>query len=147
MNEAKSDLQPRQQAQYLGMTLDSESVQAFPSQARLVSLGNVVRSFLEDPAPRAREWQSVLGHLASLEKLVPHGRLRMRSLQFQLKGSWSASGDPNARIPWTKQIAEDLAWWTNPSNLAQGVPLSSPPLEVPYTRMPPRRGGELTSKT
>ena len=54
----------------------------------------------------------------------------MRSLQFQLKGSWSASGDPNARIPWTKQIAEDLAWWTNPSNLAQGVPLSTPPPEV-----------------
>ena len=112
------------------MALDSESVRAFPSQARLVSLGNVVRNFLGDPAPRVRKWQTVLGHLASLEKLVPRGRLRMRSLQFQLKESWSASGDPNARIPWTNQITEDLAWWTDPSNLAQGVPLSSPPPEV-----------------
>ena len=57
----------------------------------------------------------------------------MRPLQFQLKENWSASGDPNTRIPWTKEIAEDLAWWLNPDNLVRGIPLSSPPPEVLYT--------------
>ena len=54
----------------------------------------------------------------------------MRSLQFHLKENWSASGDLNTRIPWTNEIAEDLAWWIDTSNLARGVRLSSPPLEM-----------------
>ena len=36
----------------------------------------------------------ILGHLASLERLVPHGRLRMRSLQWHLKTQWSPVSDP-----------------------------------------------------
>ena len=70
VNRAKSELQPQQRVQYLGMTLDSNLAQAFLSQARITGLECVVRDFLEDPAPRARVWQVLLGHLASLEKLV-----------------------------------------------------------------------------
>ena len=54
----------------------------------------------------------------------------MRSLQFRLKENWSASGYPDTWIPWTNQITEDLAWWTDPSNLARGVPLSFPHPEM-----------------
>ena len=39
-------------------------------------------------------WQVVLGHLALLERLVPHSRLRMRSLQWHLKTHWSPKSDP-----------------------------------------------------
>ena len=42
----------------------------------------------------AQLWQVILGHLASLERLVPHGRLRMRSLQWHLKSQWSPESDP-----------------------------------------------------
>ena len=112
------------------MTLHSTLVRAFPAQARIANLEDVVRNFLTDLAPRAREWQILLGHLASLEKLVPRGRFRMKLLQFRLKENWSASGDQDTWISWTGEIAEDLAWWTDPSNLARGVPLSSPLPEV-----------------
>ena len=39
--------------------------------------------------PPAQLWQVILGHLSSLERLVPHGRLRMRTLQWHLKAHWS----------------------------------------------------------
>ena len=43
----------------------------------------------------AQLWQVILGHLASLERLVPHGRLRMRSLQWHLKARWSPRVRPS----------------------------------------------------
>ena len=44
-------------------------------------------------SPPAQLWQVILGHLALLERLVPHGRLRMRSLQWHLKMHWSPESD------------------------------------------------------
>ena len=41
------------------------------------------------PACPALLWLRLLGHLASLEKLVPYGRLRIRPIQFQLRSGWS----------------------------------------------------------
>ena len=46
-------------------------------------------------APPAQLWQVILGHLASLEWLVPHGRLRMHSLQWHLKAHWSPRVRPS----------------------------------------------------
>ena len=45
--------------------------------------------------PPAQLWQVILGHLASLERLVPHSRLRMRFLQWHLKTHWSPESDPS----------------------------------------------------
>ena len=145
--EAKSELHPHQRVQYLGMTLDSSLVRAFPTEARTSSLVDGTKEFLSDPAPRAREWQVLLGHLASLEKLVPRGRLRMRSLQFQLRENWSASGDPDTMVPWSKQNVADLEWWMNLDNLAQGVPLVSPPPEVLLYTDASTEAGKLTFNT
>ena len=39
----------------------------------------------ELPPPPAQQWEVLLGDLSSLEKLVPRGRLRLRSMQWQLK--------------------------------------------------------------
>ena len=43
-------------------------------------------------SPPALQWEVLLGHLSSLEKLVPRGRLRLRSMQWQLKTSCSRRG-------------------------------------------------------
>ena len=81
INEKKSDLVPSQIAKYLGMTIDTEAGKVFPSLARVEKFLTVAESFCTMDAPTAQLWQVILGHLASLERLVPHGRLRMRSLQ------------------------------------------------------------------
>ena len=79
INEKKSDLVPSQTAKYLGMTIDTEAGKVFPSLARVETFLTVAESFCVMDAPPAQLWQVILGHLASLERLVPHCRLRMRS--------------------------------------------------------------------
>ena len=84
INEKKSDLVPSQAAKYLGMTIDTGAGKVFPSLARVKKFLSVAERFCALESPPAQLWQVILGHLASLERLVPHGRLRMRSLQWQL---------------------------------------------------------------
>ena len=89
INEKKSDLVPSQTAKYLGMTIDTESL------ARAEKFLTVAESFCTMDTPSAQLWQVILGHLASLERLVPHQRLRMRTLQWHLKAHWSRESRPS----------------------------------------------------
>ena len=95
INEKKSDLVPSQTAKYLGMIIDTEADKVFPSSlARVEKFLTVAESFCTMDAPPPQLWQVILGHLASLERLVPHGRLRMCTLQWHLKAHWSPEQDP-----------------------------------------------------
>ena len=85
INEKKSDLVPSQTAKYLGMTIDTEASKVFPSMARFEKFLTVAESFCTMDDPPAQLWQVILSHLALLERLVAHGCLRMRTLQWHLK--------------------------------------------------------------
>ncbi|MPC66123.1 hypothetical protein E2C01_060268 [Portunus trituberculatus] len=111
VNLSKSDLVPSQRKQYLGMVLDSKRALIFPSPEWIGQFRSVARSFLEDKAPPMSLWRSLLGHLASLERLVPVGRLHSRSLQWCLKRHWRAASDPPWwRVPPSHQCLADLFW-------------------------------------
>ena len=111
VNEKKSDLVPSQTAKYLGMTIDTEAGKVFPSLARVEKFLMVAESFSAMDAPPAQLWQVVLGHPASLERLIPHGRLRMRSLQWHLKVHWSPESDPpSLTVPLPQEARRDLSW-------------------------------------
>ena len=61
-------------------------------------------------APPAQLWQVILGHLASLERLVPHGRLRMLALQWHLEAHWSPESDPpSLPVPLPQEARRDLS--------------------------------------
>ena len=78
-------------------------------------------------APPAQLWQVILGHLASLEWLVPHGRLRMRSLQWHLKAHWSPESDPpSLPVPLPREVRRDLSWWMVRDHLLTGVRFGTP---------------------
>ena len=65
--------------------------------------------------------------MSSLKKLVPRGRLRMRSLQWHLKSHWSPERDPpNLPVPWSRQVEEDLSWWMVRDHLLEGTPFETP---------------------
>ena len=70
INEMKSDLVPSQSAKYLGMTIDTGAGKVFPSLARVEKFLTVAERFCSMQSPPAQLWQVVLGHLASLERLV-----------------------------------------------------------------------------
>ena len=127
INEKKLDLVPSQTAKYLGMTIDTEAGKVFPSLARVEKFLTVAESFCTMDAPPARLWQVILGHLASLERLVPHGRLRMRSLQWHLKAHWSPESDPpSLPVPLPREVKRDLSWWMVRDHLLTGVRFGTP---------------------
>ena len=127
INKKKSDLVPSQTAKYLGMTIDTEAGKGFPSLARVEKFLTVAESFCTMDAPPAQLWQVILGHLASLERLVPHGRLRMRSLQWHLKAHWSPESDPpSLPVPLPRKVRRDLSWWMVRNHLLTGVRFGTP---------------------
>ena len=121
INEKKSDLVPSQSAKYLGMTIDTGAGKVFPSLARVEKFLAVAERFCTMQSPPAQLWQVVLGHLASLERLVPHGRLRMRSLQWHLKSQWSPESDPpSLPVALPEEARRDLSWWMVRDHLLVG---------------------------
>ena len=121
INEKKSDLVPSQSAKYLGMTIDTGAGKVFPSLARVEKFLTVAERFCSMQSPPAQLWQVILGHLASLERLVPHGRLRMRSLQWHLKSQWSPESDPpSLPVALPEEARRDLSWWMVRDHLLVG---------------------------
>ena len=117
-----SDLVPLHTANYLGMTIDTGAARIFPSLARVEKFLSVAETFCTLSAPPAQLWQVVLGHLAVLERLVPHSCLRMRSLQWYLKAHWSPENDPpSLPVPLSREVREDLSWWMMRDHLLKGV--------------------------
>ena len=121
INDEKSGLVPSQSATYLGMTIDTVAAKVFPTLERVEKLLLVAEQFLTVTTPPTRLWQVLLGHLSSLEKLVPHGRLRMRSLQWHLKTHWSTELDPpDLPVPRSREVEEDLSLWMVRDRLLMG---------------------------
>ena len=127
INEKKSDLVPSQSAKYLGMTIDTGAGRVFQSLARVEKFLTVAERFCSMQSPPAQLWQVILGHLASLERLVPHGRLRMRSLQWHLKSQWSPESDPpSLPVALPEEARRDLSWWMVRDHLLVGVRFGTP---------------------
>ena len=127
INEKKSDLVPSQSVKYLGMTIDTGAGKVFPSLARVEKFLTVAERFCSMQSPPAQLWQVILGHLASLERLVPHGRLRMRSLQWHLKSQWSPESDPpSLPVALLEEARRDLSWWMVRDHLLVGVRFGTP---------------------
>ena len=127
INEKKSNLVPSQSAKYLGTTIDTGAGKVFLSLARVEKFLTVAERFCSMQSPPAQLWQVILGHLASLERLVPHGRLRMRSLQWHLKTHWSPESDPpSLPVALPEEARRDLSWWMVKDHLFTGVRFGAP---------------------
>ena len=121
------DLVPSQSAKYLGMTIDTGAGKVFPCLARVEKFLTVAERFCSMQSPPAQLWQVFLGHLASLERLVPHGRLRMRSLQWHLKMHWSPESDPpSLPVALPEEARRDLSWWMVRDHLLVGGRFRTP---------------------
>ena len=82
-----------------------------------------------------------------MSDLVPLGRLRYRLLQLYLLAHLrSSQGQLRDRIPLDHPFLDPfLKWWSKPTNVLQGRPLSGLRLRWPFTWMPPPAVGEPTA--
>ena len=131
INMEKSSLTPSQEIIYLGMIINSQILRASPTVERQRNLISIIEEFLSSGSQPAFLWQKILGHLSSLNQLVPGSRLRMRSLQLALRKQWNFQ-EEESMIRWDRQCQEDLLWWKENNRLSLGCHLQELPPDLAF---------------
>ncbi len=125
VNWEKSKLSPVQRISFLGVELDSVSMTARLTEERAQAVLNCLSSFRSRNVVPLKQFQRLLGHMASAAAVTPLGLLQMRPLQH-----WLHSRVP--RWEWrrgtlwvgiTQQCCRSLSPWTDLAFLRAGVPL------------------------
>ena len=132
MNLSKSSLTLTQTLNYLGMTLQSTPLRAFPTQAQIRKVLSLVDEFSSSREQPLSLWRSLLGVMSLMSALVPGFRLRMRSLQLRLNGAGPQSSEGEL-ISWDDSCLLDLRWWSIASHLEGGISLALPHPRLLFT--------------
>ena len=93
INQEKSELKPTQVFSFVGYKYHLDSALVKPTQERWLKLQDLILRLKSKHVLTARCLMSLIGLLASTEKMVPEGRLHMRPFQFHLEIS-SVAGQP-----------------------------------------------------
>ena len=120
INQEKSELNPTQVFSFLGYEYHLDSALVKPTQERWLKLQDFILQLKSKHVLTARCLMSLIGLLASTEKMVPEGRLHMRPFQFHLKEHWKFPQPLDSLLPWTEAISAHLDWWQNPANVMKG---------------------------
>ena len=84
----KSELKSTQVFLFVGYEYHLDSALVKPTQERWLKLQDLILRLKSKHVLTARCLMSLIGLLASTEKMVPEGRLHMRPFQFHLKEHW-----------------------------------------------------------
>ena len=85
INQEKSELKPTQVFSFVGYEYHLDSAIVKRTQERWLKLQDLILRLKSKRVLTARCLMSLIGLLASTEKMVPEGRLHMRPFQFHLK--------------------------------------------------------------
>ena len=125
VNFPKSCLWPSRVVTYLGMVINSETMIVTPKEKRILKFLRLSRAFLASPQP-LKQWEVLLGVMASLLDIVPGCRLRMRPLQFALRHAQLRGLSDSTRLPLPPLCRSALEWWLQDNRLRRGGPISPP---------------------
>ena len=88
INQEKSELKPTQVFSFVGYEYHLDSALVKPTQERWLKLQDLILRLKSKRVLTARCLMSLIGLLASTEKMAPEGRLHTRPFQFHLKEHW-----------------------------------------------------------
>ena len=123
INQEKSELNPTQVFSFVGYEYHLDSALVRPTHERWLKLQDLILRLKSKRVLTARCLMSLIGLLASTEKMVPEGLLHMRPFQFHLKEHWRYPQSLDNLLPWTEAIVAHLDWWQNPANVMKGSDL------------------------
>ena len=123
INQEKSELKPTQVFSFVDYEYHLDSALVKLTQERWLKLQDLILRLKTKHVLTARCLMSLIGLLASTEKMVPEGRLHMRPFQFHLKEHWRYPQSLDSLLPWTETISAHLDWWQNPTNVMRGADL------------------------
>lgn len=124
INWGKSTPQPSQQAEYLGIVLNSISLRAVLSESRRMALQQEILKLQRGPRVTTLTVMQTLGHMAAAHPVVPLGLLHMRRLQ-----RWFSSLHLDLRrqkfrlLTVPPRVQGNLHYWGSPRHLLTGTPL------------------------
>lgn len=121
VNREKSQLVPSQDLTFIGGRFRTDLGLLLVPPDRWTKIQSFVHRALVSPL-RLRDWQSLLGLLTSAQALTLRGRLMIRPLQVFLS-PYIRSDDTSVRISLPAHLSQYLRWWTQPSNVCEGVSL------------------------
>ena len=125
---------------FVGYEYHLDSALVRPTPERWLKLQDLILRLKSKRVLTARCLMSLIGLLASTEKMVPEGRLHMRPFQFHLKEHWRYPQSLDNLLPWTEAIVAHLDWWQNPSNVMKGAlnrdPTTTPSVNDPTQTVP-----------
>ncbi len=125
VNWERSKLSHGQRISFLGMELDSVNLTARLSIERAQSMLNCLESFQRKRAVPLKQFQRLLGHMASAAAVTPLGLLHMRLLQRWLhdrvpRWAWRCG---TYRVSVTPSCLQTFSPWSDLAFLRAGVPL------------------------
>ena len=123
INQVKPELKPTQLFSFVGYEYHLDSALVKPTQERWLKLQDLILQLKSKHVLTARCLMSLIGLLASTEKMVPEERLHMRPFQFHLKEHWKYPQLLDSLLSWTEAIFAHLDWWQNPANVMRGADL------------------------
>ncbi|XP_061590737.1 uncharacterized protein LOC133456285 [Cololabis saira] len=149
VNWEKSLLRPTQQTTFIGLSLDSVSMQARLTAERAQRIQDLLRSFRLGMRLPVHAWLRLLGMLSAASAVTPLGLLHLRPLQMWFN---SLQMDPRlhrwVKVKVTHQCLIHLHRWQDSTFLLHGVPLGSVPSrrEVVTTDASPQGWGAVWQK-
>ena len=104
---------------FVGYEYHLDSALVKPTQEIWLKLQDLILRLKSKHVLTARCLMSLIGLLASTEKMVLEGCLHMRPFQFHLKEHWRYPQSLDNLLPWTETISAHLDWWQNPTSVIQ----------------------------
>ena len=127
INNKKSVLTPCQQIEFLGMTVDSQSMVLKLPGEKIRKIRAEARHLLAAPTVQARSLAQFLGKLNATSPALQMAPLFCRSLQISLRQSLADnSQDYQSTVKLSPQAVEDLQWWEQHLTSWNGRSLISP---------------------
>ena len=123
INQEKSKLKPTQVFSFVGYEYHLDSALVKSTQERWLKLQDMILRLESKHVLTARCLMSLIGLLASMEKMVQEGRLHMWPFQFHLKEHWRYPQSLDSLLSWTEIISAHLDWWQKPTNVMKGSDL------------------------
>ena len=129
VNLDKSEVTPTQNIEHLGIRWCLRTAWMFPTDRKVARLQLILGCVLKTGRAPTKLLESLRGTLASLEKLVPYGRINFRYFQSQVTSSLRLPVVPR----WSKLNSNSLTnlrWWHVESRLRTGTPCLPPKPQV-----------------
>ena len=132
INLQKSDLEPKQQWDFLGLHWDSANMAVTLPTDKLTTLQNMAADMAaSSKPPTCRKLMKFLGKASFAAVAVPHARLYSRGLQMALREVYRGPRDLFKHCPLDRLAHSCLKWWSSVQQ--NGKSLNPPPPDLTIT--------------